>query len=183
MERKRILDIGCMLVAFLLIVSLLPDRLISGEEKERWEVFKPLVGRWEGQGSGFGDVSNVMHEWDVVLQGKFMRLRTRSVSQNKEKSEEIHEDVGYLSLDTDRDVYVFRQFLSEGFVNTFDVVLESADHLNVIFKYRESESAGGMRVRMRLSLISETSYDMALDLAGSGKEFTTCQQMHMKKVR
>lgn len=91
--------------------------------------------------------------------------------------------IGFLSLDKDHDVFVFRQFLSEGFVNTFDVSIESGEKPTIVFAYREAESAGGMRVRMSLTFVAEGEYEMVLDLAGPGKDFASCQQMVMKKVR
>ena len=88
-----------------------------------WEGLRPLVGRWQGEGAGFGNTSSVTHDWDFVLADHFLRLRTRSVSAGKDGAEEVHEDIGFVSLDTARDSFVFRQFLSEGYVNTFDLIV------------------------------------------------------------
>lgn len=150
------------------------------ERKDVWEDFRPLLGKWAGEGTGFGTVSDVTHEWDVILGGKFLRLQSRSVSRGESGGED-HEDVGYLSRDSDRNVFVFRQFLSEGFVNTFDVVVESTKPLAVAFNYREAESAGGMKVRMKLDFKGGNEYEMVLDLAPPGKDYTACQRMNMNR--
>jgi len=48
-----------------------------------------------------GVVSDVTNDWAFVVDGKFLRLKTRSVPRDMESSAEVHEDVGYLSVDTD----------------------------------------------------------------------------------
>lgn len=122
------------------------------------------------------------HEWNFVLSGRFLELRTRSISRRDGKPDDSHEDVGFISRDTDSGTFVFRQFLSEGFVNTYDVSIRSGETRQIVFAYREAESAGGMRAQMRLSFVAEDEYDLVLDLAASGEDFVPCQQMHMKKT-
>jgi hypothetical protein len=125
--------------------------LISASETEEkgdvWESFRPLVGTWKGEGSGFDAISDVTHEWEFAIQEQFLRLRTKSITQKEEGAGDIHEDVAYLSRDRDRNAFVFRQFLSEGYVNTFNVTVDNAERSTIIFSHRESESAGGMRVQ------------------------------------
>jgi hypothetical protein len=140
------------------------------------------VGKWQGEGSGFGVVSDVTHEWEFVIDGNFLRLTTLSIPRTETGAENKHEDVGYMSRDTDRGVFVFRQFLSEGFVNTFDVSATSGDNPEIVFEYHHSESAGGMRARMILNFVSASEYKMVLELASPGKDFAACQEMQLKKV-
>ncbi len=154
----------------------------EGEENV-WRDFGPIIGTWNGEGSGFGIVSDVTHEWQFVLQGRFLKLRTKSVPRGERKAGEIHEDLGFISRDVDSGRFVFRQFLSEGFVNTFDVTLESVGELTILFEHRETESAGGMRARMRLTFVADDEYEMILDLAAPGKDFAPCQRMRMKRVQ
>ena len=84
--------------------------------------------------------------------------------------------------DADTGVFVFRQFLSEGFVNTYEVSIVGEDPLAFLFAHRETESGGGMRAQLRLTFIADDEYDMVLDLASPGEDFVACQQMHLKKV-
>lgn len=150
---------------------------------DAWQGLRPLVGEWRGEGSGFGNVSDVTHTWEFAIQERFLRLRTSSTIRGKEGPGAVHEDVGYLSRDSDRSAFVFRQFLSEGFVNVFDVSFANGEGATILFGERASESAGGMRAQMRLEFISDTEYEMVLDLAMPGKEFAACQWMRMKKAR
>lgn len=77
---------------------------------------------------------------------------------------------------------MFRQFLSEGFVNTFAVTADTDGLVKIVFEYRESETAGGMRARMLLEFVSQTEYEMVLELAGTDEDFSPCQNMHMRKI-
>ncbi len=149
--------------------------------EDPWLDLRPLLGRWDGEGSGFGIVSTVSHEWDLAVRGQFLRLRTRSVSLLPDGGEELHEDVGYLSRDTDTGGLVFRQFFSEGFVNTYDVKVEAGETPRIVFEHRETESAGGMGARMHLTFTGPDRYDAVLELAAPGKEFTPCQRMTMTR--
>ncbi len=152
------------------------------DEEDAWAPLRPLVGTWHGQGAGFGNVSDLTHEWEFVIDGKFLRLTTLSIPGTEKGADNKHEDVGYMSRDTDRGVFVFRQFLSEGFVNTFDVTATSGDNPEIVFEYHHSESAGGMRARMVVNFVSANEYKMVLELASPGKEFAACQEMTLKRV-
>jgi hypothetical protein len=150
--------------------------------QDPWFLLSSLAGRWTGEGNGFGSMSDVTHDWEFVLQHHFLRLQTQSVARGGDGPGEVHEDVGFLSLDTDRPAFVFRQFLSEGFVNTFEVDIQPGEKPVLLFQFRESESSGGMRVQMRLVFESADEYVMTMDLAAPGRGFSTCQSMRMKRV-
>jgi len=147
-----------------------------------WGPVRPLVGRWQGEGEGFGSVSDVTHEWRFVLQGRFLRLTTRSVQRAETGVGETHEDVGYVSHDVDTGTLVLRQFLSEGYVNVFDIVVGEDRTRSILFRPRASEGAGGMRARMHLHFADDDTYEMVLDLAAPGRDFAACQRMRMKRV-
>ncbi len=155
---------------------------VAHAEDDPWAGLRPLIGKWEGTGAGFGTTSTVSHEWDLVLGDHFLRLQTRSVSVGKDGAEDVHEDVGYVSLDSDRRAYVFRQFLSEGFVNTYDLAVRAGENQGIEFSHREAESAGGMRAQMRLTFVGAEEYGLVLDLAPAGKDFVACQEMHLRRA-
>ena len=81
---------------FCLLFVLHPEGgpLGAEEVEDLWGFLRPLVGTWVGEGSGFGSTSDVVHEWQFVLNQKFLRLSTRSTSRVESSSGEIHEDVG-----------------------------------------------------------------------------------------
>ena len=166
MTRRLPIILACLLIA----------ASVSLAEEDAWAPFRALEGTWTGEGEGFGSISDVSHSWTFVLGGKFLRLVTTSTPRGE--GSEVHEDVGYLSHDTDRGVFVFRQFLGEGFVNTFDMKVDG-DTLH--FTSVSAESAGGMRVRMRLVFTGADTYNMELDLAAADGDFSTCQAMNMRR--
>ena len=88
---------------------------------DRWAPLRPLLGRWEGTSKGEPGVGRVTREYRLVLGDRFIEVRNRSAYAPTEKHPEgeVHEDLGYLSLDRARKVFVLRQFHVEGFVNTY----------------------------------------------------------------
>ncbi len=96
---------------------------------------------------------------------------------------EVHEDVGYFNHDPDRDLIVFRQFLSEGYVNTYTLAPAEEPGDSLVLTSESTESAGGMQARLTIRLPAPDSYEMLLDLASPGKEFFTCQRLSMKRVQ
>lgn len=153
----------------------------ASAEDDIWGAFNPLLGKWRGESEGFGSTARVKHDWEFVMKGAFLALHTDSRGEGP-RGPEMHEDVGFLSFDRDAERWVFRQFLSEGFVNTFVVKPEEVDGLPAFdFEFLTAESAGSMRVRMRLVFTSQDAYTMTLDLAGKGGDYATCQTMHMKR--
>lgn len=71
-----------------LLVAVAAAVLPARGSDDPWQELRPLLGTWEGTGSGFGGTSAVSHEWQFVLDGKFLRLRTRSVATGEDGSEE-----------------------------------------------------------------------------------------------
>ena len=76
---------------------------------------------------------------------------------------------------------VLRQFLSEGFVNTY--LLETDAEARVLTLTTESaEGAGGTRARVTYDLEGEREYEMTLELAPPGQDWFRCQTMAMKRI-
>lgn len=163
-------------IATLLLPLLLAGAVASADE-DPWAPLRPLAGAWEGSGSGFGATAPVRHTWSFVLGGAFFRLETVSGESGNERG-----DVGYVSRDDDTGGLVFRQFFSEGFVNTYDVLLPADRPGTIVFEHRETESAGGMGARLVLVSGGPDNYTMTLELAAPGKEFAACQTMTMERT-
>jgi len=140
-----------------------------------------LLGTWEGFGE---NGSRVSHNHEFVLQDKFIRSKTRSVSEPEtaDSMGEIHEDVGYFSFDPARNTIIFRQFLSEGFVNTYILEPSESPADPLVFTSERCEGAGNMRARLIIRLLSDDEYKMILELASPGEPFTPCQTLRMVRV-
>jgi hypothetical protein len=174
------------LIFVLLLVCF--DLLVGGTaaaqpppEGDPWQILHRLEGRWAGTSEGFGVVSDLTHEWAWVIDDTYLRLRTRSVPRDSAHAQDVHVDVGYMSWDTEHSAFVFRQFLNEGYVNTYDIVVKEEKGPTIVFEYREVESGKGLRARMELVFRSEDQYEMALELAFPGKDFVGCQTMRVRR--
>ena len=142
-----------------------------------------LEGTWQGESRGFGQTSRVTHEWERVLGGNFMRLKTRSVTDGDDGAESVHEDVGYLSWSEGERILRFRQFLSEGFVNTFRLEQVESPMPGFNFEPESTEGADDLVARMTLRIGPSGDYEMILELGSQGEPLKACQTMNLKKVR
>lgn len=142
-----------------------------------------LEGVWKGESEGFGQTSRVAHEWKKVIGGKFMRLRTHSVSKGEDGAESVHEDVGYVSWSDDERILRFRQFLSEGFVNTFRLEPVEKPARGFDFEPESTEGHEDLVARMTLRLDKAGGYEMILELGTKGKPLKPCQTIKLKKVK
>jgi hypothetical protein len=155
------------------------------ETEDKWKPIRVLLGDWEGIGSGFDGESVVQHCYEFILQEQFIHSRTRSEFQPRDEQSvgEIHEDWGFFSFDPEREKIIFRQFLSEGFVNTY-VLQESPPGSNqLVFKSESTEGAGDMSARLTFTFDSANQYQLVLELAQPGKDFFECQSLTMARIQ
>jgi len=154
------------------------------ESVDPWAPVRVLLGEWRGVGSGVGGTSQVRHTYDLILNDKFVHSTTRSEFQPKEGESkgEIHEDLGFFSFDSDRGKLVFRQFLSEGFVNTYVLKALQPGSNRLVFTSESTESAGGMAARLTFTFEGPDRYKLVLELASPGKDFFSCQDLAMERV-
>jgi hypothetical protein len=93
---------------------------------DRWGPLRPFFGTWEGTSSGQPGRGTVRREYRLTLGDRFIEVLNTSTYPPQEKNPkgEVHEDRGYISVDTARKQFVFRQFHVEGFVNTYTAAPE-----------------------------------------------------------
>ncbi|MCK5376307.1 MAG: hypothetical protein KAJ97_04435 [Acidobacteria bacterium] len=171
------------IVCLLALLMAAPMAVANDEapEADKWAPVRPLVGAWKGHGDG----STVTHSYHFVLQDQFIHSRTRSEFEPKEGEDagEIHEDLGFFSYDPVRQAIIFRQFLSEGFVNTYVLEPRESDEDPLVFMSESCEGAGNMRARLTIDLDGDDRYTMVLELASPGKKFFACQNLEMKRAQ
>ena len=62
---------------------------------DRFETFRFFLGAWEGEGAGTPGKSKVTREYALVLDGRFIEVRNRSVYAPQEGNPgEDHRDIG-----------------------------------------------------------------------------------------
>jgi hypothetical protein len=140
----------------------------------RWGPFQHLLGRWIGKASGKVGDGTVERTYEVVLGGQFIQVKNRSEypPQQANQSGEVHEDVGLISYDKARNLFVMREFHNEGYVNQY-VLQPPADMSSELVFVTESieNISPGWRARTILRVTSEDSFRETFDLAGPEKEW------------
>ena len=157
---------------------------MTDKPTSKLELIRPLIGRWAGDGQGFGTVSRVETEFEYFLQDQFVKSATRSESRDSDGNlVEIHEDWEIFSYDPDQDVLLLRGFYTEGYVNHYvlDEPLKSERQLT--FTSEKTEGAGGLRARLRFEFIEDDTLKTALDLARPGEDFRECQVAKLNRMR
>lgn len=161
---------------FLLLFAFLPALLFGQEMKKADPLarFSILIGEWKGTGEGQPGASTMEREYSFVLNGKFLQVKNKStyIPQPKNPKGEIHEDIGLISYDRRRKVYVFRQFHAEGFVNQY--VLDSllSNDKKFVFVTESIENIPlGWRAKETYNIISSDEFEEIFELAEPGKEF------------
>ena len=103
--------------------------------------------------------------------------------QEKNKSGEVHHDMGMIGYDKARKKFVFRQFHIEGFVNTY-VQEESTDPEKMVFTSESIENIPpGWRARETYLILSENEFIERFELAEPGKGFMLYSEAHLKRRR
>lgn len=161
---------------FILLFLLMTALLMAQAEKKQdvWEPIKFLAGKWEGKGEGKSGVSKVWKDWQFVLSGKFLKLKTKAVFEPQELNPkgEIHEDVGYFSYDGARKKIVFRQFHVEGFINQYVLENISEDGKILTFVSEQIENGPpGLQAKVIFKILDSKTVEERFELAFPGREY------------
>jgi hypothetical protein len=170
------------------ILILIPGILFAqGEKKEDvWSPFKYFVGNWKGTGKGRSGLSKLEAEFKFVLNGKYLQVRGKAVfePQEKNKKGEVHEDLGFISFDRARKMFVFRQFHVEGFVTQNVLDNLSSNEKTFVFLSENIENiAPGWRVRATYKILNENEFLQIFELAEPGKDFEVYSENRLKRKK
>ncbi len=153
----------------------------SADEPERGgltphlEILEPLLGSWKGQNQGSFGTAQVTRATESVLDGYFVRARTKSVGEN-----DVHEDVAFFSYDRDRNAIVLREFHAEGYV-THSVLTESDDRvLTFDSEHIENPFDRSLRSRTVIHLTEPILETMAL--ATGDRPLEVCVSLTLQRV-
>lgn len=157
--------------------------MIANSNKTGLGYLQFLIGNWKGYGAGFEQKSEVTQSFQYILQNQFIQSETKSIARAEDGTIiEVHEDLEIFSYDSKREKVILRGFYSEGYVNVYVMELIAEAENQLVFTSEKTENAGRMMVRQRFAIISENEYELTLDLAKAGQEFTPCQVIKMKKI-
>ena len=175
-----------MQIKLILIVLLLvtPAGTAQTSRPDTWETLRPLVGVWEGTGSGQPGVSKIEREYRLVLNDKFLHVQNKSTydPQPQNPKGEVHQDWGMMSFDKSRKKFVFRQFHVEGFVNQY--VMTSTDATIIAFTSESIENIpAGFRARETYKILGPDEFTEVFEIAEPGKDFQIYSEGHFKRKK
>jgi hypothetical protein len=170
-----------------LTLILLLFSAIASFSQAKTDVWKPLqqfIGEWKGTGGGQPGNGDYERSYKFIYDGKFIEVRNRSIYPKQEKNPngEIHEDIGYISYDKTRKLFVLRQFHKEGFVNEYKLEGISADGKTIIFISESIENIpAGFRARETYQLNGDNQLTETFEIAAPGKDFEIYTKTYLKR--
>jgi len=136
--------------------------------------FGILIGNWEGTGTGFNSTQSIIQtEFNWIMNQRYIEVKNRSEFQPTiDKSQaEIHEDIGMISYDKARGLYIFRQFHVEGFVNQYFLNDSLSIDGKLVFESEVIENfVSGGNARFTIIVKNETEIETLFDVGFPGKE-------------
>ena len=150
-----------------------------------WEPFNFFIGAWQGEGQGQPGTSRVERNYELVLNEKFLFVKSKSVYEPQEKNPkgETHEEWGLISYDRGRKAYVFRQFHLEGFVNQYVSAEISEDSKTIRFVTEAIENIPtGWKARESYQILGQDEFMEVFELAGPDKDFEVYSKNHFQRV-
>jgi hypothetical protein len=139
---------------------------------DTWQTFHFFLGRWKGTSSGNPGESQVEREYKQILNDQFIQVIDRSVYEPQERNPEgeVHEEIGFISYDRTRDVFILREFHVEGYVNQY--VSEDVEADKLIFVTEAIENMPpGWQTRTTYEILGENEFKETFDLAGPGQDW------------
>jgi hypothetical protein len=147
-----------------------------------WEPFQFFVGSWHGTGEGHSGASLVERTYRWILHERFLQVTSRSTypPQEKNPAGEVHDEMGLVSFDKGRGLFVFRQFHGEGFVNQYVTI--SLDPIT--FETEAIENIpDGWRARETYLFDGEDGFIERFELAAPGKEYDLYSENRLTRDR
>jgi hypothetical protein len=139
-----------------------------------WGPMNFFVGVWTGKSEGLPGTGRYERTYQFVLNKNFLEIKNKStwLPTDEYPDGEVHEDIGYISYDKVRKIFVFRQFHVEGFVNQYRLDSISADRKTIVFVSESIENMpNGWRAKETFHLINNNEFTETFELAEPNKEF------------
>ena len=157
----------------------------SASQPDRFAALRFLAGTWRGEQAGQPGRGTAERTYEFILNNRFLQETNRSTypPQEKNKNGEVHHHMSMISYDTARKLFVFRQFHTEGFVNTY-VQQPTADEKTIVFVSESIENIpAGYRARETYSILSPDEFIERFEIADPGKDFESYSEARLKRVR
>lgn len=146
--------------------------------------FQPLLGSWQGNGSGYGGSSSTI-DASFRPSESFIKVIHHAVFKGEDgESAPYHHDEGFISFDKNREQFVYRQFNSEGYINQYVLDKEESDDSTWVFIAESFENFDSeAKAVFRLVLGDNSELQTRFDLSLPGQK-TMCigkNTMHRKE--
>lgn len=173
-SRRRAMATGAGFSTLPLINPVLARSRAKTELHNSLGEWKQFLGSWNGIGEGKPGKSKVVRSYEATLGGLFIFAQNRSTydPQKDNPNGEIHNDIGYFSLDKARKRLVFRQFHVEGFVTQYAASTEPFDGNTLVLNSEMIENIPiGWRARETCRFTTPDAFEETFELAEPGKDF------------
>lgn len=177
----------CLRPAILFLIALYVGSLGGQQTPRKADPFAPLrffAGTWRGDQAGQPGQGVAERTYQFVLNGHFLQEANTSTypPQEKNKNGEVHHHLSMISYDEARKLFVFRQFHTEGFVNTY-VQEPTRDNKRLVFVTEAIENIpAGYRARETYTILNRDEFTEQFEIAGPGKDFVLYSEAHLKRV-
>src|SRR6186997_1509857 len=162
--------------AILLTIAFLGAQASAQQVASKPDRFAPLrflAGTWRGDQTGQPGRGSAERTYQFILDDRLLQDTNTSTYPPREKSKngEVHHHLSMISYDTARKLFVFRQFHTEGFVNTY-VQQPSTDDEAIVFVSEAIENIpAGYRARETYTILSRDEFTERFEIAAPGKDF------------
>ena len=179
---------GTQRIVILLVIACLgaQARAQQGASKpDRFAALRFLAGTWRGDQTGQPGRGTAERTYEFILNDRFLQETNTSTypPQEKNKKGEVHHHMSMISYDTGRKLFVFRQFHTEGFVNTY-VQQPTGDDKTIVFVSEAIENIPpGYRARETYTILNRDEFTERFEIAEPGKEFELYSEARLKRVR
>jgi hypothetical protein len=176
-------------IAVLLTASLVPSASAQApaltNANDQFGPLRFLAGTWRGDQSGRPGQGTAERTYRFILNDRFLQETNTSTypPQERNKTGEVHNHMSMISYDATRQRFVFRQFHTEGFVNTY-VQQPSTDAKTIVFVSEAIENIpAGWRAREIYTILNNDEFTERFELAEPGREFELYSEAHLRRVR
>lgn len=170
-------NVNLLLFLTILLIPIVGFSQSTTSESTVLDDFKSyFIGTWQGSESGSPGNGAGYRTYESAVQDTYVLMKNQSVFAPDQEggTREFHEDWGMYSLDQSSSKIIYRQFNSEGFVNTFETVVSQLDSVWV-FETRHIENLpAGWTARITINKINEYKFTETFELARPKQDY---QQM------
>jgi hypothetical protein len=180
--------VGIQRLGILLVIAFLGAQARAQQgasTSDRFAALRFLAGTWRGDQAGQPGTGTAERSYQFILNDRFLQETNTSTypPQDKNKNGEVHHHMSMISYDTSRKLFVFRQFHTEGFVNTY-VQQPAPDEKTIVFVSEAIENIpAGYRARETYTVLSRDEFTERFEIAEPGKDFDLYSEARFRRVR